>query len=38
MSRHIVGDGDSDIYNEELQRLGEAGKNTWFTSPWLFAE
>ncbi|KAJ7279027.1 DUF89 domain-containing protein [Mycena rebaudengoi] len=36
--QHIVGDGDSDIYNEELQRLGEGGKNTWFTSPWLFAE
>ncbi|RDB19624.1 hypothetical protein Hypma_013262 [Hypsizygus marmoreus] len=32
------GEGQVETYNLELQRLGEAGKNTWFTAPWLYAE
>ncbi|KAJ6542625.1 hypothetical protein B0H19DRAFT_1171131 [Mycena capillaripes] len=35
----ISSDGEpAGIYNSELQRLAEASKNTWFTTPWLFAE
>ncbi|KAJ6619022.1 hypothetical protein B0H10DRAFT_2027309 [Mycena sp. CBHHK59/15] len=35
----IGDDGEpADVYNSELQRLKDAGKNTWFTAPWLFAE
>ena len=26
------------LYNEELQKLIEGGKKTWFQMPWLFAE
>ncbi|KAI6102943.1 DUF89 domain-containing protein [Pisolithus sp. B1] len=25
-------------YNSELEKLSQAGKNTWFTAPWLYAE
>ena len=26
------------VYNEELKKLEEDKRNTWFTAPWLFAE
>ncbi|KAJ7777584.1 DUF89 domain-containing protein, partial [Mycena maculata] len=35
----ISPDGEpAEMYNSELQRLAEDGKNKWFTAPWLFAE
>ncbi|OCB87966.1 DUF89 domain-containing protein [Sanghuangporus baumii] len=36
----IGDDGEADVgtYNLELAKLGEQGKNTWFTAPWLYAE
>ncbi|OCH91307.1 DUF89 domain-containing protein [Obba rivulosa] len=36
----IVEDGEAMVeeYNNELARLAQQGKNTWFTAPWLFAE
>lgn len=32
------GEADVDIYNQELERLAESAKNTWFSCPWLYAE
>ena len=26
------------VYNEELRKLEEDKRNSWFTAPWLFAE
>jgi hypothetical protein len=39
-SRPIPADGELLVeeYNMELKRLTEAGKGSWFTAPWLFAE
>ncbi|GJE89042.1 protein-glutamate O-methyltransferase family protein [Phanerochaete sordida] len=36
----IPQDGEAYVkeYNEELERLAQDKKNTWFTAPWLFAE
>ncbi|TEB29961.1 DUF89-domain-containing protein [Coprinellus micaceus] len=28
----------ADVYNEELKKLEEDKRNTWFTAPWLYAE
>ena len=38
--RPIPADGEPYVeeYNEDLDRLAKANKNTWFTAPWLFAE
>lgn len=27
-----------ELYNTELVKLTKAGKGTWFTAPWLYAE
>jgi len=32
------GDVDVDMYNAELAILATTHQNTWFTTPWLFAE
>jgi hypothetical protein len=32
------GEAHGDIYNAQLKCLAENGKNSWFKSPWLFAE
>lgn len=32
------GEPGSEVYNEELRKLEEDKRNTWFTAPWLFAE
>ncbi|KAJ3499401.1 hypothetical protein NMY22_g19513 [Coprinellus aureogranulatus] len=32
------GEPHSEVYNEELRKLEEDKRNTWFTAPWLFAE
>lgn len=39
-SSEIPSDGEAldQVFNKELAALAEAGKNTWFTAPWLFAE
>lgn len=39
-TRPIEEDGGAAVvtYNDELERLGANGKNTWFKAPWLFAE
>ncbi|KAI0759122.1 DUF89 domain-containing protein [Fomes fomentarius] len=36
----IPDDGEAltDVYNVELARLAEKGKNTWLTVPWLYSE
>ena len=31
-------EADVDIYNSELSRLAASGKDTWYTTPWLYAE
>ena len=38
--RPIQDDGEADVntYNQELERLTESAKNTWFSCPWLYAE
>lgn len=38
--RPIPEDGEAMVeeYNEELKRLEEDQRNTWYTAPWLFAE
>ncbi|KAJ3519929.1 hypothetical protein NMY22_g12977 [Coprinellus aureogranulatus] len=32
------GEPHAEVYNEELRKLEEDKRNTWFTAPWLFAE
>lgn len=32
------GEPHVDVYNEELRKLEDDKRNTWFTAPWLFAE
>lgn len=36
----IVEDGEPnrEVYNEELRKLKEDGRGSWFKAPWLFAE
>jgi len=36
----ILEDGEPsvELYNDELSKLSENKKNTWFTAPWLYAE
>ena len=40
LARTIPNDGEPYVeeYNDELAKLAQNSKNTWFTAPWLFAE